>query len=696
MGKVINGITEEGKNAASIAALTQEVESQLADMATKSELNEETAARLAEVAVERARITNLATLSEGSTTGDAELIDIRVGVDGKIYETAGNAVRTQIKCLADALFMTDVTGTIQNGYYITVNGNIQSNNDYQVTDYIAVKPNDIIIYTGVSGVINGAITNIAVALYDSSKRFLEPLIDVSDLIIGTESTRYLKTNAVAKVPDYEKTLYIRCESAYDNQAGANLPKADVKVRKISAENNKNETIDIDDMIDGIGIKSTGEKFTNPDYVSKENIPVIPGQKMYLTGYFGGSVITNNPVGVAGKDINKNWIMRVFDNTINGNLDDEKTQYIRKEITIPSGVYFIDVASRKDGAYPILYEFENVTSSMIADNLWNTLKQYTDNIIYNNYISYQDEIANTVQSVESILATSNKPMLTFAVFTDLHHPQTTNSPVKDMFGNINDLNGRLNFDFIANLGDTIDGQFQTKAVAEGYLRDVMENMYDITAYAYALQGNHDDNVQSTWADTGNLSVENRLTNLELASLINKRSRNKVYNSARFTDYYVDYPEFDIRVIFISADYTTFTTATSNWLSNIALNTTHKVLVLSHIPTKPEWGYLNDINNGERIETPLNNFVANGGTIIAYIHGHTHGDMIETASDLSFTEVAIGCAKFETLTAGTTGITYQPRSASDYTKVLFDVVCIDQTNRKLHLIRFGAGEDRVISY
>lgn len=35
-----------------------------------------------ELAVERARITNLATLSEGSTTGDAELIDARVGADG--------------------------------------------------------------------------------------------------------------------------------------------------------------------------------------------------------------------------------------------------------------------------------------------------------------------------------------------------------------------------------------------------------------------------------------------------------------------------------------------------------------------------------------------------------------------------------------------------------------------------------------
>lgn len=63
--------------------------------------NTERAERKAEIEVERQRINNLTKLSEGSTTGDAELQDIRVGANGETYETAGAAVREQIGSLKE-------------------------------------------------------------------------------------------------------------------------------------------------------------------------------------------------------------------------------------------------------------------------------------------------------------------------------------------------------------------------------------------------------------------------------------------------------------------------------------------------------------------------------------------------------------------------------------------------------------------
>ena len=65
-----------------------ELDSQIKDKASKQEVD-----------VERKRIDNLAALPEGSTTGDAELIDGRIGADGKHYSSIGNAIREQFKQL---------------------------------------------------------------------------------------------------------------------------------------------------------------------------------------------------------------------------------------------------------------------------------------------------------------------------------------------------------------------------------------------------------------------------------------------------------------------------------------------------------------------------------------------------------------------------------------------------------------------
>ena len=50
-----------------------------------------------EISAERARIDQLLQLSEGSTTGDAELMDLRIGANGETYESAGSAVRSQVQ-----------------------------------------------------------------------------------------------------------------------------------------------------------------------------------------------------------------------------------------------------------------------------------------------------------------------------------------------------------------------------------------------------------------------------------------------------------------------------------------------------------------------------------------------------------------------------------------------------------------------
>lgn len=64
----------------------------------KNQLSTDAAGNLQnQIDVERERINNLTKMEEGSTTGDTELQDIRVGADGATYPTAGEAVRRQFE-----------------------------------------------------------------------------------------------------------------------------------------------------------------------------------------------------------------------------------------------------------------------------------------------------------------------------------------------------------------------------------------------------------------------------------------------------------------------------------------------------------------------------------------------------------------------------------------------------------------------
>lgn len=103
------------------------------------------------IAALQTRMSEFTSLKDGSTTGDAELIDARIGADGTKYPSAGDAMRGQVEQLNEDLVteknsslgtkmfvILNESITFENGLINTVNGNKEISNDFECSDFIEV------------------------------------------------------------------------------------------------------------------------------------------------------------------------------------------------------------------------------------------------------------------------------------------------------------------------------------------------------------------------------------------------------------------------------------------------------------------------------------------------------------------------------------------------------------------------------
>lgn len=186
-----------------------------------------------------------------------------------------------------------------------------------------------------------------------------------------------------------------------------------------------------------------------------------------------------------------------------------------------------------------------------------------------------------------------------------------------------------------------------------------------------------------------------------------------NTGASVSYYVDINKGSYTIRFLIVDGTFFggqgydpdtVEFVSDALEDAATNN-YKVVIFNHIPLRRI-----DYNLG-RQETNAANEAAfisaiknSGATILAYIHGHVHGDNIVTAStersdtgtypyaDLDFPMVSINCQKIYGASGPYIGdfTTYGTKPVAAYNTYSFDIAALHPSTGEIEFFRYGIGD------
>jgi hypothetical protein len=297
------------------------------------------------MAKQDARISNLAKLPSGSTTGDAELQDIRTGEDGMVYDNAGEAVRQQIgslkKSSCDNHNLIQVAINEFDGYRSLHDQVIEDGGMHcAVSDFIPCVPKQKFRYKGFAN------ANVySACFFDSNKE-----------IIGHEQYDSKYTYTEVEIP--KNCYFVKFQSfGYKSQSG--IAELDFKWTDSTdlknmlsfpqMEENKKNIVKLEEKIGSSILKYkdlTSELLTLDVYINKqgyavnadkgtalgsEYIKVEKGDMFRLTGYANYAV-----AGICQYDSNMRFLKAQLyseDNTgyiyTNHEIEiDENTAYIR--------------------------------------------------------------------------------------------------------------------------------------------------------------------------------------------------------------------------------------------------------------------------------------------------------------------------------------------------------------------------------